>query len=313
MMTSTSVITGGTAGIGLQTATTLAQQGWRVVVTGRDARRGAEAVAEIRRQSGHEEVHFAPGDLASASETLALAADLQRRFPRIDVLINNAGVLADDRRTTEDGVELHFAVNVVAPYRLTLALLPSLEAAGSARVVNVTGGAPIGGVDLGDLQAERGYRGLGTYSHSKRAMEAMSLALAPRLAERGVLLNIVHPGGASTPMTRAMTRSMLPWWMRPLWPLFSRQMTDDGVKSAAKASRSSVWAATTAKLEGVAGGSFNTKCRPFRLHRTVQDPQVQQQVLAAVQAAARSGAGSGPSPSESRHAHAMDTWSGEDR
>ena len=288
-MNPTIVITGGTGGIGLQTATTLAREGWRVVVTGRDGARGAAAVAEIRRQSGRQDVHLALGDLASAPSTSALAADLRRRFSRIDVLINNAGVLADDRRYTDDGLELHFAVNVVAPYRLTLALLPALRVTGSARVVNVTGGMPVGGVDPDDLQAEQGYRGLKTYSHSKRAMEAMSLALAPRLARRGVFLNVVYPGGASTAMTRAMTSSMVPWWMRPLWPLFSRRMADDGGHSAAKASRSSVWAATNAELEGVAGRSFGIDCRPSRLHRTVRDPTIQQQVLAAVEAVAGSG------------------------
>lgn len=98
------------------------------MVTGRDEQRGLEAVEEISAESGSDSVYLALGDLSSLAEIEALAADLQDRFPKIDVLINNAGVHAHEREINVDGFERNFAVNVVAPYRLTKLLLPALRA-----------------------------------------------------------------------------------------------------------------------------------------------------------------------------------------
>ena len=282
-MTRTIIVTGGTAGIGQQTAIALARQGARLVVTGRDEGRGRAGVQTIKRESESDDIHLALGDLARRAGILRLAADLLQRFPRIDVLINNAGAFATEPRKTDDGFELCFAVNVAAPYLLTKSLLPALEAAKPARVVNLTGGVPKHPLDVENLQAEKGFQGLANYDHSKRAADAMSLALAHELAPRGVFLNIVYPGQAATGMTRSVKAEHLPWYMRWFAPIFSLMTRDDGGRGAAKASRSSVWAATTPELAEVSARYFDKNCRPRSLHRTVQDRSNQERVLETIE------------------------------
>ena len=108
--------------------------------------------------------------------------------------VNNAGVLADDIERTPDRVDLNFAVDVAAPYRLTLGLLPLLEAAPAARVVMVKGGMPFGALDESRLNSPEGFAPMSADTNSIRALEAVSLALAERLSPRGVYVNVVNPG-----------------------------------------------------------------------------------------------------------------------
>jgi NAD(P)-dependent dehydrogenase (short-subunit alcohol dehydrogenase family) len=122
-MRKTIVITGGTGGIGLQSAIALVRQGARVVVTGRDEARGAAGLARIRRESGNADVHLVLGDLARPGEIPQLAAAIAARFPAVDVLINSAAVLTTGPQRLGD-FELSFAVNVAAPCLLSRALMP---------------------------------------------------------------------------------------------------------------------------------------------------------------------------------------------
>lgn len=274
------VITGGTGGIGYHTAVGIAKTGARVVVTGRNRERGEAAVEAIKAESGNANVELAIGDLAEQAGLHALADELLERFDRIDVLINNAGLLAQERWETSDGVEGHFAVNVLAPHLLTQRLLPALEAARPARVVNVTGGPKSGKVDIDNLQAEKGFSTMSSYGMSKRAMETMVLAQAKELEARGVFINVVYPAPASTPMTQEMTAKSLPWFMRPIWPIFSAFMQrDDGGKSAEKASRSSVWAASADVTASASGQYFGTDCKPAQFHASQRDASNQAAVM----------------------------------
>lgn len=297
----TVVITGGTGGIGLQTAISLARLNAHIVIVGRNAERGAAAETQIIARSGNTNIVFVPGDLASLSSVHALTEKLLAAVPQVDVLINNAGLFSKTFIESPDGFESSFAVNVVATLALTRGLLPALEAATLARVVNVSGGAPSKGLDIENLNAEKGFDGLNTYSHAKRAMEAMSLAITAELRGRGVYLNIVYPGQASTSMTQSVASSDMPWYVRPMWPLISRMMQkDDGGASAATASRSSVWAATSEELEGVSGKYFDTKCREKALNQSVQDADNQQQVLACAEGRSQANHGSSETKLEAR-------------
>ena len=277
------MITGGTSGIGQHAAIALARRGEQVVVTGRDQDRGLAGLQSIQRASGSNDVHLVLGDLARRTDILRVVRELRERFPRIDVLINNAGTFATSAQTTEDGFELCFAVNVAAPYAITKLLLPALEPARFARVLNVTGGRPTNALDPANLQAEKGFRGLAAYDNSKRAADAMSLALARELAPRGVYVNVIYPGRAATTMTRSVRPGHLPWWVRPLGPPYMALMRADRGWSAARASRSSVWAATAPELDGQSGTYFDSNCKPRQLHRTVCDPANQERVLAAIE------------------------------
>ena len=285
-MDKTIVVTGGTGGIGLHTAIGLAKTGARVVVTGRDATRGAEAVAQIQQASGNPAVELVTGDLSTRAGVQALGDALLAVVDRIDVLVNNAGMLAQERTVNDDGFELDFAVNAVAPYLLTHRLESALVAGAPSRVINLTGGKASGPFDPSDLQSERSFVPLVNYTMTKRAEEAMSLVLAKELEPKGIFVTIVYPGRASTAMTQAMTPSSLPWFMRPAWPIFRILIPkDDGGKSAELAARSSIFAATTESLEGKAGTYIDTNQKVGALHPTVHDAAHQALVMAAIQGA----------------------------
>lgn len=241
------LITGGTGGIGKQTAIALARLGAQVIVTGRDRARGEAGVLDIQRASGNFDVELLLADLSTQAGVRSLAEQFKRRYPRLDVLINNAGLLAQERIVTPDGLESDFAVNVIAPFLLTHLLLDVLKASAPSRVVNVSGGMSIWGkIDFDNLQAERSFRGLETYSQTKTVMMALAYEFARRVEGSGVTINVGFPGAASTAMTQALTPTSLPTVMRLTWPaLKALYMRDDGGKSAAKASQSSVYLATS--------------------------------------------------------------------
>jgi NAD(P)-dependent dehydrogenase (short-subunit alcohol dehydrogenase family) len=281
-MQRTIVITGGTGGIGLHTAIGLAATGARVLVTGRDAERGAAAVQRIQQESGNEQVDLVAGDLSTRAGTAALGEALLAATDRIDVLINNAGLMAQERRVNDDGFELDFAVNVVAPHDLTQQLRPALAAAAPSRVLVLTGGKKSGPFDPSDLQSERSFVPLVNYTMTKRAEEAMALALAEELAADGITLAIVYPGRASTAMTQAMTPSSLPWFLRPAWPVFRLLIpADDGGKSAALAARSSIFAATSDVVDRP-GIYIDTNSEVGQLHASVHDASNQRRVMEAI-------------------------------
>lgn len=267
------LITGGTGGIGKQTAIALARLGAQVVVTGRDRARGEAGVLEIQRASGSYDVELLIADLSTQAGVRSLADQFKRRYPRLDVLINNAGLLSQERQITDDGVESDFAVNVIAPFMLTHLLLDVLKASAPARVVNVSGGMSIWGkIDLDNLQAEKSFRGLETYSQTKTVMMALAYEFARRIEGSGVTINVCFPGAASTAMTQALSPSALPPVMRLTWPVLkSMYMRDDSGKSAAKAAQSSIYLAASPDVEGVTGRYFNTNSKPMDWPKDVND------------------------------------------
>lgn len=281
----TVVITGGTGGIGYQSALGIAKTGARVIITGRNRERGEEARQRIIEEAGNADVELVIGDVSSIAGVDALAHKLLDKVERIDVLVNNAGYMGSEPRNSADGLEMHFAVNVLSPRRLTLALLPALKAANKARVLNITGGDKPAAVDADNLQAEKGFKGLMTYTHSKSVQEAMSMALAKELEPQGVTLNVIFPGRASTAMTGSLTHNALPGLMKLMLPFFRLLFKEDGGKSAAKAAVSTVWGATSPELDGVTGRYFDTQTKERKLHPTAYDAQVQARILAVIEAA----------------------------
>jgi len=276
MQGKTVLVTGGTGGIGRETAVGLARMGATVVVTGRDRARGEAAVAGIRQASGNERVSLLLADLGLQADVRRLAAEAAGAHPRLDVLINNVGYLGPERRLTADGVEATLAVNVLAPLLLTELLSGPLAAAGG-RVVNVTGGMPQGRLDLENLQAEKGYLGIATYSHAKLAMMALSYEQARRLSGTGITLNVAYPGAAATAMTAGMTPAMVPLWMRLIWPLFGVMM---GSASPARAARSSIFLASSPDVAGVTGAYFDTNSRRAAWPKAVLDERLRGELWA---------------------------------
>jgi NAD(P)-dependent dehydrogenase (short-subunit alcohol dehydrogenase family) len=274
------LITGGTGGIGKQTATALARLGAQVIVTGRDRVRGEAGVLDIQRASGSYDVELLIADLSTQAGVRSLADQFKRRYARLDVLINNAGLLAQERQITADGLESDFAVNVIAPFMLTHLLMDVLMASAPSRVVNVSGGMSIWGkIDLDNLQAEKSFRGLETYSQTKTVMMALAYEFAHRIEGSGVTINVCFPGAASTAMTQALSPSALPPVMRLTWPVLkSMYMRDDSGKSAAKAAQSSVYLAASPDVEGITGRYFNTSSKPMDWPKDVNDDALRQRL-----------------------------------
>jgi retinol dehydrogenase 14 len=194
----TVLITGGTSGIGKATATALAAMGARVVVTGRNEERGERAVEEIRRESGGE-VSLMLADLAVQADVRRLAEEFQERHDRLDVLVNNAGVVQSERTETPDGIETTLAVNHLAPFLLTNLLLDLLKRSAPSRVITVASEAERWArMDLDDLQSRRKYRGMQVYGMTKLANIMFTFELAERLRGTGVAANCIHPGAVNT-------------------------------------------------------------------------------------------------------------------
>jgi retinol dehydrogenase 14 len=194
----TVLITGGTSGIGKATATALAAMGARVVVTGRNEERGERAVEEIRRESGGE-VSLMLADLAVQADVRRLAEEFQERHDRLDVLVNNAGVVQSERTETPDGIETTLAVNHLAPFLLTNLLLDLLKRSASSRVITVASEAERWArMDFDDLQSRRKYRGMQVYGMTKLANIMFTFELAERLRGTGVAANCIHPGAVNT-------------------------------------------------------------------------------------------------------------------
>ena len=193
------VVTGATSGIGKETAVALAKAGATVAVVCRTRDRGEAALAEIRRRAGHDAVSLFVADLSSQRAIRTVAAELQAALPRIDVLVNNAGLALRDRLVTEDGFENTFAVNHLAYFLLTRLLQPTLLASAPARVVNVSSEAHRwGAIRFDDLMGEAAYAGWKAYAQSKLANVLFTYELARRLDGTGVTANCLHPGLVGT-------------------------------------------------------------------------------------------------------------------
>ncbi len=195
------VITGANTGIGKETAVALAAMGATVVMTARTRAKGEEALAEVRRRSGSETVELGDLDLSSFASIRAFAAWMLDRHDRIDVLVNNAGLITDTRRETAEGFEEMFGVNHLGHFLLTDLLRERLVASAPARVVVLSSMAhrfALGGLNRTDLQGIHSFQGFSAYSQSKLANALFGMELARRLDGTGVTVNCVHPGAINS-------------------------------------------------------------------------------------------------------------------
>jgi NAD(P)-dependent dehydrogenase (short-subunit alcohol dehydrogenase family) len=195
----TAFLTGATSGIGRWSALGLAKAGYRVIAAGRDRQRGEELRAWVTSQAPTAQIEVVTADLSLMAEVRRLAGEVLERAPRLHVLVNNAGLARRSREVTAEGHELTLAVNHLAPFLLTRELLPTLMAAGRARIVNV--GSVVSDrarIDLDDLENTRNWSTMRAYGRSKLALMVATFEWARRLDPDAVTANVVHPGGVAT-------------------------------------------------------------------------------------------------------------------
>jgi retinol dehydrogenase 14 len=197
------LVTGATDGIGKETARELAERGAKVIVHARTAERGAATVRDLREANPALDLEVAVADLGSLAAVRAMAADVAARFPRLDVLLNNAGILTPQRQVSADGFELTFAVNHLAHFLLTNLLRDALKAAAPARIITVSSNVHRGAtLDFADLQMTRQWDGRAAYGQSKLANVLFAYHLADLVRAEGITSNTLHPGVIGTKLLR---------------------------------------------------------------------------------------------------------------
>ena len=267
----TVVVTGGNSGIGFETAAALAEMGARVFVTARNADRGRAAVgriterAEAAAKGGR--AQLVVFDLADFASVRRGAEEMLGQAPRIDVLVNNAGVVLSERTYTVDGLEATFAINHLGPFLLTNLLLDRIRETHSARIVNVAStshGAARKGMPFDDLQSEGQYRAMRVYGQSKLANILFTLELARRLRGTGVTANSLHPGTVRTGYgADGDAKGFLAFGLKISRPFFI---------SPAEGARTSIYLATSPEVHGVSGEYF-VKCKPVQPKPWARDPE----------------------------------------
>ncbi len=207
------VITGSNTGIGYAAAAVLAERGARVVLAVRNLDKGKAAAARIRAESPHADVTLAQLDLSSLESVRAAAEALRSAYPRIDLLINNAGVMWTPKQVTEDGFELQFGTNHLGHFALTGLLLDHLLGVQGSRVVTVSslGHRIMAAIHFDDLQWENSYNRIAAYGQAKLANLMFTYELQRRLAAKGTTIAVAaHPGGSNTELARSIPAILRP-------------------------------------------------------------------------------------------------------
>jgi NAD(P)-dependent dehydrogenase (short-subunit alcohol dehydrogenase family) len=257
----TVLITGSTDGVGKLVAKRATVAGARVLVHGRSDVKGRDTLGEFQREASRAHVEYYRADLASLNDVQRLADEVTSAHDRLDILINNAGIgfgaPGDRREISRDGHELRFAVNYLAPFRLTHLLLPTLRRSAPSRIVNVAsiGQSPI---DFDDVMLTRGYDGRQAYGQSKLALVMLTFDLAVALQGTGVTANAIHPA------TLMNTKMVAEARMRP------QSTVEEGAEAI-------FHLATSPELDGVSGRFFDG-WREARAHPAAYHSHERQQL-----------------------------------
>ncbi|MGY6551207.1 MAG: SDR family NAD(P)-dependent oxidoreductase [Erythrobacter sp.] len=275
-------VTGGNSGLGQETGRAMAARGAHVVLMGRDGAKLEEAAATIRAEQPAAQLETITGDLGSLVSLAACAAEARERLKKIDLLINNAGVMACPHETTADGFERQFGTNHLGHFALTAHLMPLVEAGSAKRIVNLSSrGHQFASVDFDDPNfEERAYDPWVSYGQSKTANVMFSVALEGRYAARGIHSYAVHPGGIQTNLGRHMTPEMTASLMERI----SKSDSGFAFKSIAQGAATTCWAATAPELAGT-GGVYCEDCHVAEVDDTSSSGGVRSYALDPANAA----------------------------
>ena len=242
----TVVITGGNTGIGKETAVDLAKRGAKVIVGCRNLEKGKAALKEIQERSGSTNVFLEKLDLASLDSVRKFADNILNSEPRLDILINNAGVMMCPYQKTEDGFEMQFGTNHLGHFLLTMLLLDRLKRSAPSRIINVSSighSLGTGKIHFDDIHFEKDYSPYEAYFHSKLANVLFTRELSKHLEGTHVTANSLHPGAVRTDLERHF--SLLSTLMVPVrWYMY---------KSAEQGAQTSIYCAVSEEMEGVSG------------------------------------------------------------
>jgi len=250
------VVTGASSGLGVETARTLASAGAAVMMVARDPVKLDTAVSSVREAVPAARIETALLDLADLDSVGTGAAAILEKCPQINLLINNAGVMACPLMRTAQGFEMQFGTNHLGHFLLTCRLAPALVAGAPARVINLSSaGHKFGTLDLDDPNyLNRDYEKWSAYGQSKTANALFTVGLDQRLRGKGVRSLAVHPGMIMTELSRHMEPADMDAILR------GRDIADIAFKTVEQGSATSVWAATAAELEGK-GGLYLEDCQ----------------------------------------------------
>jgi retinol dehydrogenase 12 len=241
------LITGATDGVGRETAAELARRGFTVVLVARNADKAKIVAGEIAHSTGATDVDYMLCDLSSLIQVRQLAETFSRKYPRLDVLINNAGIFAARKTLTEDGYESTYQVNYLSHFLLTQLLLEDLNRSEKGRIINLSSSIyDIGKFDPANLQSEKKFSLIGAYAASKLLMLMFTLELAERLRGTRVVANAVHPGVVRTQMLANATG---------IFRIIALFATPFAVSPQQGAS-TSVYLASSPEVDGVSGQYF---------------------------------------------------------
>lgn len=245
------VVTGANAGIGKAIAHGLAARGLRVIILCRNPEKGGCAIDEIRAATNNSSVELVIGDLSSPAKVRAVAERLLEKVPEIGALINNAGVWATQLERNEDGLEISFAVNHLAPFLLSQLLLERLQENGPGRIVNVNASLyAMGNVDLEKLPTGDNFHPFRTYANTKLCNALFTREFARRLTVNAMTINAVHPGIIQSNLAANMSG----------WPRLFVRLGQLFGKSADQGAEGPLYLATSHEVSGVTG-SFFDRCK----------------------------------------------------
>jgi len=244
------IVTGANSGIGKATAMGLAEMGATVILVCRSKEKGEAALSEIRGKSGNNSLDLMLADMSSMRSVRQLASEFRRKYDRLHVLVNNAGLFMFTRTTTGDRLETTFEVDYLSHFLLTGLLIDLLKASAPSRLVEVSSVAHYNGhIDFDDLQGEKGYGGWKAYSQAKLAQVLFTYELARRLKGTGVTANCLHPGAVATNI-----------WSRPLGRAgFIMKLLRLFMMGPEGGAKTPIYLASSPDVEGVSGKYFTNK------------------------------------------------------
>lgn len=259
------IITGASSGMGLATAVSLAGMGANLGLVCRNKLKGESVVKNIIEKTRNNKIELFIADLSSLKEIKNLASAIQAKFPRIDVLINNAGAINPDRIVTVDGYETTFAVNHLAYFCLTNLLLDHLKVSPKARIVNVASqAAMIGKIDLNDLQLEKKYSPTKAYANSKLANIMFTYELARKIEGSNITANCLHPGGVRTNFGKDL-KGIAGFIFKKFGGL---------MRTAEKGAETIIWLASSQEVQKISGKYFKDK-KEIKSPKLSYDQQMQ--------------------------------------